>query len=320
MSLQMRRALIDPHHKTLSLRKQCELLHINRSQLYYKPLGENEENLHLMTLLDEEYTRYPFKGVLRLTTYLQDLGFSVNSKRVRRLLRKMSLMAIYPKKKLTQSHPEHKIYPYLIRGLSIQTANHVWCSDITYIRLSQGFSYLVAIMDWYSRYVLSWRLRTSLDRSFCLDALSDALLSYEKPEIFNTDQGSQYTSEDFTGLLLANGIKVSMDGRGRVFDNIFIERLWRNVKYEEVYMKSYSSLKEARESLGNYFDFYNYKRHHQALENKKPAELYFKKEYSVRDADKRRKELMNTLKIQDKICLKPIRNNKEENEKISSHF
>jgi putative transposase len=257
------------------MRKQCELLGLNRSSLYYQPVGEDEYNLFLMRVLDEEYMRHPFKGVEKMVVYLKELGHIVNSKRVRRLLRVMGLEAIYPKKNLSASMVSHKKYPYLLNGLVIERPNQVWCSDITYIRLAQGFVYLVAIMDWYSRYVLSWKLSNTLDTSFCIEALEEALMIYGFPEIFNSDQGVQYTSDTFTKILLLNGIKMSMDAKGRAFDNIFIERLWRTVKYEEVYLHDYASAKEAKENLTTYFKFYNFERHHQALEYKKPAEIYF---------------------------------------------
>lgn len=278
MSLEDKKAMIKQNHDELSIRKQCELLGINRSTIYYQPEPENEYNLLLMQLLDEEYTRHPFRGVNNMILYLNDLGHHVNHKRVRRLLRLMGLMAIYPRKRnLSEPHPEHKIYPYLLKGLVITEPNQVLCSDITYIRLRQGFMYLVAVMDWYSRYVLSWKLSNSLDASFCVEALEDALLYYGCPEIFNTDQGAQFTSEAFTSILQANDIKISMDARGRAFDNIFIERLWRTVKYEEVYLHDYSGVAEAKEKLKQYFEFYNYSRHHQGLENKTPAEVYYGK-------------------------------------------
>jgi len=277
MSVKEKLAMIDREHTSLSLRQQCKLLELHRSNLYYVEAQEREENLDLMRLLDEEYTRHPFKGVLRMKAYLDDLGRRVNIKRIRRFLRLMGLEAIYPKKNLSQSNPAHKKYPYLLKDLVIEKPNQVWCTDITYVRLAQGFMYLVAVMDWYSRYVLSWRLSNSLDSSFCIEALEDALMMYGFPEIFNSDQGVQFTSEAFTGLLLANDIKISMDAKGRAFDNIFIERLWRSVKYEEVYLKEYFSAKEAKMGLDGYFKFYNYERHHQALDYKKPAEVYFNK-------------------------------------------
>lgn len=281
LSVEQKLSLLDKQDGELSIRQQCQLLGLNRSTIYYIATEESEENLQLMYLMDEEYTRHPFKGVLRMTAYLRDLGYIVNVKRVRRLLRKMGLEAIYPKKNLSQPYPRHKKYPYLLKGLLIDKPNQVWCTDVTYIRLSKGFMYLVAIMDWYSRYVLSWRLSNSLESSFCIEALTDALMQYGFPDIFNSDQGSQFTSEGFTGLLLANKIQISMDAKGRAFDNIFIERLWRSVKYEEVYLKDYQNGKEAKESLGNYFEFYNFQRHHQHLSYKKPAEVYFNKTLPV---------------------------------------
>lgn len=277
MNSQSKQLMIELNHPTLSIRQQCKLLNLNRSNIYNKNIGESAYNLELMKLLDEEYTKYPFKGVLKMVCYLKDLGHEVNQKRVRRLLRLMNIMAIYPKRKTSLPCPEHKKYPYLLKGLVINRVNQVWCTDITYIRLTKGFVYLVAVMDWYSRFVLSWRLSNSLDSSFCIEALEDAMMFYGFPEIFNSDQGCQFTSNEFTGLLLANNIKISMDGRGRAFDNIFIERLWRSVKYEEVYLHEYVSAKEAKLRLDNYFKFYNYARHHQGLDNKKPDEVYFNK-------------------------------------------
>lgn len=233
MSMLQKREMIDPKLDKLGVRQQCELLGINRSSLYYQVQPEDEYNLMLMRLLDEEYTRHPCKGVIKMVKYLGELSHCVNPKRVRRLLRKMGIIAIYPKKNLSKPHPEHKIYPYLLNGLAIVKPNQVWCTDITYIRLLHGFIYLVAVMDWHSRYVLSWKISNSLDAFFCVEALQDALLYYGFPDIFNTDQGSQFTSGSFTGVLLDNNIKISMDAKGRAFDNIFIERLWRTVKYEE---------------------------------------------------------------------------------------
>lgn len=298
-------AMIDANHQHISLRTQCALLNLGRSNLYYQASDETSENLEFMRLLDEEYTRYPFKGVIRMVEYLKDLGHEVNHKRVRRLLRQMGIMAIYPKKNLSQAHSAHKKYSYLLKGLLINKVNQVWCTDFTYIRLNQGFVYLVAVMDWYSRYVLSWRLSNSMDASFCIEALEDALLMHGKPDILNSDQGSQYTSDDFTGLLLVNDIRISMDGRGRAFDNIFIERLWRSVKYEDVYIKDYACMSEAKNSLDNYFQFYNYERQHQGLENKKPAELYFDISYKSHQASIVKKEVIDNRKIDYNICLKP---------------
>jgi len=276
MSLVEKQAMINPQQANLSIRKQCKLLELNRATIYYRAQPENAYNLLLMRMLDEEYTRHPFQGVEKMVLYLEDLGHHVNHKRVRRLLRLMGLIAIYPRKRnLSEPHPGHKLYPYLLKGLAITKPNQVFCTDITYIRLRQGFMYLVAVMDWYSRYVLSWKLSNTLDASFCVESLQDALLYYGCPEIFNTDQGAQFTSEAFISTLLANGIKISMDGKGRAFDNIFIERLWRTVKYEEVYLHDYSSAVEAKEKLGEYFKFYNYERRHQGLGYRTPAEVYF---------------------------------------------
>ena len=248
--------LITKGNKVVSLRRQCQLLGINRSSLYYHPRGVNKEDLQLMNLLDAQYTKTPFYGVRRMKEFLQRSGYEVGKDRIRTLLRRMGLMAVYPKLKTSKPHPGHKIYPYLLKDVEIIRPNQVWSTDITYIRLAQGFAYLVAVIDWHSRYVLSWRLSNSLEADFCLETLKEAL-DYGKPEIFNTDQGSQFTSETFTGLLLECGITISMDGKGRVFDNIFVERLWRSVKYENVYLRGYQTIPEARQGLKQYFDFYN---------------------------------------------------------------
>jgi putative transposase len=230
--------------------------------------------LKLMRLLDEQYTRTPFYGVRRMTYWLTEQDYRVNVKRVRRLLRQMGLEAIYPKPRLSQPAPGHRIYPYRLRGLKIERPNQVWASDITYVRLRQGFIYLVAILDWFSRYVLGWEVSVSLESAFCLAALEWALKA-GCPEIFNTDQGAQFTSEDFTQRLERSGITISMDGRGRAMDNIFVERLWRSVKYEEVYLHDYERVEEAVKNLGNYFWFYNHERPHQALGYQTPAAMYF---------------------------------------------
>jgi putative transposase len=253
--------------------RQCELLGLARSSLYYQPLGENEENLDLMRRIDEAYTRWPFYGVRRMGVHLRREGCAVNPKRVRRLMRLMGLEAIYPKRRLSASGEAHKRYAYLLAGLEVVRPNQVWSADITYVRLRRGFLYLVAILDWYSRYVLSWALSATLEAEFCMRALEEAL-SKAQPEIFNTDQGTQFTSDEFTGRLERCGIAISMDGRGRVYDNIFVERLWRTVKYEEVYLKDYADPGEARASLGAYFRFYNRERPHQALRYRTPAEVY----------------------------------------------
>lgn len=228
-----------------------------------------------MRLIDEQYTKTPFYGVRRITTTLRRLGYLINHKRIARLMRIMGLEAIYPKPRLSKSCKETKKYPYLLRGLSIVRPNQVWSTDITYIRLRNGFVYLAAIMDWFSRYVVSWVVSNTLDAFFCVDMLEEAL-QVNRPEIFNSDQGSQFTSSDFTGILKDHCIRISMDGRGRVYDNIFVERLWRTVKYEEVYLKDYSTMHEAKTCLGKYFDFYNTERPHQSLEYKTPEEVYYR--------------------------------------------
>lgn len=249
----------------LSLVKQCRTLDIARSGIYYEPKPVSEIDLMLMRLIDEIHLDKPFLGIRRIGDALHDLGHKVNRKRVQRLMRKMGIQAIYPKPNLSKANKQHKIYPYRLRSVDINRANQVWCSDVTYIPMAKGFVYLTVIMDWYSRKVLSWRLSNSLDVSFCVDALEEALHRYGKPEIFNSDQGAQYTSEAFTGVLKANGIIISMDGKGAWRDNIFVERLWRSVKYEEVYLNAYESMTHARQRLGRWIDFYNCKRKHQTL-------------------------------------------------------
>lgn len=265
--------MIEPKHPSLSIRRQCELLDLTRSGLYYEPRGESSENLKLMRLIDEAYTRWPFYGVLRMTAWLRREGHAVNPKRIRRLMRLMGLEAIYAKPRLSASEKAHKRYPYLLRNAVIERADQVWSTDITYIRLRGGFVYLVAILDWHSRYVLSWELSNNLENEFCVRAL-EAALARGRPEIFNTDQGMQFTSEAFTGVLEGCEIAISMDGRGRAFDNIFSERLWRTVKYEEVYLKDYADIEEARRELRRYFRFYNQERLHQSLSYHTPAEVY----------------------------------------------
>jgi putative transposase len=264
---------VDRDHAEISVRRQCELLGVSRSGLYYEPSGEGEENLVLMRLLDEQYTRAPFYGSRRMVAWLGTKGFGVNRKRVSRLMTVMGIEAVYPKPKLSVPGEGHKIYPYLLRGVEVDRVNQVWSTDITYIRMSQGFVYLVAVMDWFSRYVLSWRLSASLELDFCVEALQCALRR-GRPEIFNTDQGSQFTSEKFTGELVAREIAVSMDGRGRCMDNIFIERLWRSLKYEEVYLKDYESVADARDGIERYFRFYNQERLHQSLQYRTPAAIW----------------------------------------------
>lgn len=256
--------MLEPNHTTLSLARQCALIGLPRSTAYYRSRRDDMLDLELMRLMDQQYLRTPFYGVRRFADWLCDQGYAVGFKRVRRLMRTLGIEAIYPKPRLSRPAPEHRIYPYLLRKLTIGRPNQVWCADITYIRMWRGFAYLVAVMDWFSRYVLSWQLSNTLDAAFCAEALDEAL-AMGTPEIFNTDQGSQFTSTEFTGRLDKAQVRISMDGRGRCFDNIFIERLWRSVKYEEVYLYDYADLREARSRLGQYFDFYNHERRHQGL-------------------------------------------------------
>lgn len=258
----------------LSLRRQCELLGLNRSSWYYEPAQESPENLHLMRLIDEQYTRTPFYGWPRMTAYLrQDKGWPVNHKRVQRLMQIMGLQAIYPKPRTTTTNAAHRRYPYLLRGVTIEQPDQVWSADITYIPMVQGFMYLVAVLDWFSRYVITWQLSNTLDGRFCLDALRVAL-QHGRPDIFNTDQGVQFTATDFTQTLEQAGIRISMDGRGRALDNVFVERLWRTVKYENVYLMDYASVPELEAGLQRYFHFYNHERLHQSLGYHTPAIVY----------------------------------------------
>ena len=264
---------MDRGHPEISLRRQCELLGVNRSGLYYQPAGESERNLLLMRLIDEEYTRLPFYGSRRWVEWLDEQGYSVNRKRVSRLMEVMGIEAVYPKPRLSQPGEGHKIYPYLLAGVEVTRVNQVWSTDITYIRMDGGFVYLVAVMDWFSRFVLSWALSVTMEVGFCMEALQRALRR-GRPDIFNSNQGSQFTSDQFTGALKARGIAISMDGRGRCFDNIFIERLWRSLKHEEVYLSDYTMMPEARDGIGNWFRFYNHERLHQSLGYRTPAKLY----------------------------------------------
>ena len=266
--------MIEVNHSDLSIRRQCERVGLNRSTCYYLPATEAEDNLRLMRLLDEQYLRTPFYGWPRMTAYLRKQGHRVNHKRVQRLLGIMGLQAIYPKPRTTQAAKDHKVYPYLLRGLAITHPNQVWSSDITYIPLAHGFMYLVAIIDWFSRYVLSWQLSNTLDGDFCLQTLQQAL-TLGQPEIFNTDQGAQFTAHDFTDCLEAHHIRISMDGRGRALDNIFAERLWRTVKYEDVYLNEYATVPALETGLNRYFTFYNTERLHQSLSYRVPTEVHF---------------------------------------------
>ena len=273
-SLEQRRAWIQPHHSQLSIRRQCQLLGLALASYYYAAEAESAENLAYMRWLDEEYTRHPFYGVRKMTFGLQQQGHAVGPKRVRRLLRTMGLMAVYAKPRLSLNPLAHRRFPYLLKGVAIVRPNQVWSTDITYIRLRQGFVYLAAVLDWYSRYVLAWELSISLEADFCVAVLERALAN-QRPEIFNTDQGVQFTSAEFQAPLVAAQVRLSMDGRGRAFDNIFVERLWRSVKYEEVYLKDYRDVPEARQGLGQYFPFYNEQRIHQALDYRTPQSVHF---------------------------------------------
>jgi putative transposase len=258
----------------LPVTRQCELLNLNRSTVYYQPKPVSEEDLKLMRRIDEMYLKRPFYGSRRIRDWLQDEGITVNRKRVQRLMQQMSLVAIYPKKRTSKPGKGHKIYPYLLRNLTIDRPNQVWATDLTYIPMAKGFVYLVAIIDWYSRKVLSWRVSTTMDHEPCVEALEEALSKYGSPDIFNTDQGSVFTSDDFTGVLKQADVEISMDGKGRWIDNVFVERLWRSVKYEEVYLKAYESVAEAREGIGTYLEFYNSERRHQSLNRQTPDQVY----------------------------------------------
>jgi putative transposase len=273
-SPEAKRGFIEPDHPQLSVARQCALLGLSRSSFYYRSQGESAENLYLMRLLDEQYTQTPFYGVRRMTVWLRQQGYAVNTKRVARLLHTMGLETIYPKPRTSQPHPGHRVYPYLLRGVPITRVNQVWSTDITYVRLHGGFVYLVAVMDWFSRYVLSWAVSIIMDVGFCLEALDQAL-GVATPHIFNSDQGAQFTSLEFTGRLAAAGIHISMDGRGRALDNVFVERLWRTVKYEEIYLKDYGTPREAIQGLEKFFQLYNRQRPHQALGYQTPAAVYF---------------------------------------------
>ena len=274
MRTEEKRKAIEFGNTEIPLYRQCELLGLSRSALYYKGRGVSAEDLELMRLLDEQYTKTPFYGSRRMVVHLHSRGHQVNRKRVVRLMRVMGLEAIYPKPKLSRRDAAHKIYPYLLRGKTVTAADEVWCADLTYIRLTRGFLYLVAVMDWWSRYVLSWELSVTVDDGFCVSALRRALESGVQPQIFNTDQGSQFTGDAFLQPLKDRGIRISMDGRGRALDNVFVERLWRSVKYEEVYLKDYQSVIEASEAIGDYLKFYNEERPHQSLGYRPPAEVY----------------------------------------------
>lgn len=259
----------------LPVSRQCVLLDLPRSTFYHTPKPVTDEELELMALVDRCHLKHPFYGSRRIRDWLEDQGHPINRKRVQRLMRTMGLVALYPKRNLSLANQAHKVYPYLLRNLVIDRPNQVWATDITFIPMAHGFVYLVAVMDWYSRRVLSWRLSNTLDTSFCVEALEEAIENHGVPEIFNTDQGSQFTSDDFTGVLKRHEISISMDGKGRWVDNVFVERLWRSVKYEEVYLKAYDDIKSAKASLGKYFAFYNTQRRHQSLDRQTPDQVYY---------------------------------------------
>ena len=274
MSRGERKAMIRRGHPELSLSRQCRLLSISRSSVYYAPKGESPENLALMRRLDALFLKYPFYGSRQMVRQLRREGNSVGRHRVRRLMRLMGLQAIHQTPRTSEPHPEHRVYPYLLKGLTIERPDQVWCADFTYIPVSRGFLYLVAIMDWATRHVLAWRLSNTMDARFCVEALNEALARYGRPEIFNTDQGSQFTGFEFTGALKDAGVAISMDGRGRCMDNIFIERLWRSLKYEAVYLHELSDGFKATRVIGEWIDFYNTERPHSALASRTPAEAY----------------------------------------------
>ena len=266
--------MVDKDHPQLGIVRQCELVQISRSSFYYQTKGESDENLELMRRIDDQFLDTPWYGSRQMTRYLRRQGYPVCRKRVRRLMRQMGLVAIYQTPRTSKPHPEHRIYPYLLRGLCIDRPNQVWCADITYIPMFRGFLYLVAVMDWSTRAVLSWRLSNTLDPSFCVAALREAMSRYGTPGIFNTDQGSQFTCEDFTDVLKEGGIRISMDGKGRWMDNIFIERLWRSLKYECVYLRELDTGLKATREIGAWFNYYNKDRPHSVFDDKTPMEVY----------------------------------------------
>ena len=280
MSLEARLGWIEPGYAKLTLSRQCELAGVPRATVYRRietasrQACQNEYDLKLRALIDEEYTNRPFYGSRPMVVFLRASGHLVNRKRVQRLMREMGLAGMAPGPATSKKHPRHKVYPYLLRGVPVTRPNQVWSTDVTYIRLARGFAYLVAVIDWYSRCVLSWRISNSMDASFCVDCLEEALREHGKPEVFNSDQGSQFTSAAFTGVLKREGVAISMDGRGRALDNIFVERLWRNVKHEDVYLKGYANMAELTMGLAQYFAFYNTQRPHQSLEYRTPEQVY----------------------------------------------
>ena len=275
MSRPDRKAMLDRDRRGLSIRRQCVLLSLARSGIYRPQRPANDDDLVLMRRIDQLFLAWPFLGSRRMTAMLRAEGLEVNRKRVRRLMRLMGIAALGPKPRTTKPQHGHKIFPYLLRDLVIERPNQVWAADITYIPIGRGFLYLVAVIDWFSRAVLAWRLSNTMDAAFCVDALEEALARWGRPEIFNTDQGSQFTGTTFTGVLIKNAIAISMDGKGAWRDNVFVERLWRSVKYEEVYLRAYEGVSDARTSIGRYLDFYNGRRPHSSLDGMTPDQAYF---------------------------------------------
>jgi len=275
LALADKRAMVNPG-EDLSVRRQCDLIGLSRSSFYYQPRGFNEEDLMLMRLIDEIYTEHPYYGTRRMSKVLKSMGWDIGRKRVKHYYGVLGLCAIYPKPNLSRRNHLHKVYPYLLNDMIIDRVNQVWSMDITYIRLNQGFVYLAAVIDWYSRYILSWKLSTSLESDFCVEALEEALEQYGKPDIFNTDQGVQFTSERFVGMLSREGIQISMDGKGRALDNVFIERFWRSLKQEKIYRLELYTVKEAKLAIEDYVTFYNNKRLHQSLDYRTPQAVYLK--------------------------------------------
>jgi putative transposase len=274
MSRAERRAVVERENPALPIAQQCRLLAVSRSAVYRKPPEVSAEDLAIMALIDRQYLVRPYYGSRRMMAWLATQGHLVNRKRVRRLMRLLGLVAIYQRPNTSKPAAAHKLYPYLLSGLAIERVNQVWCSDVTYIPMAKGFLYLVVVMDWVSRAVLAWRLSNTLSAEFCVEALEEALARYGRPQIFNTDQGSQFTSDEFTGTLKRHGVTISMDGKGRCMDNIFVERLWRSLKYEEVYLTAYATVAEAKAGIGAWLDFYNEERQHQSLGYRTPRQIY----------------------------------------------
>ena len=282
MTRKERMEMIDSKGRQISVRRQCDLLDVNRSTAYYRPQPVKAEDLKLMELIDKQYLQTPTFGSRSMRDHLQRKGHAINRKRVQRLMQTMGLEAIYPKPNTSRPHPKHKIYPYLLKGMNIDRPDKVWAADITYVPMKRSYMYLVVIMDWYSRKVLSWRLSNTLDTSFCVAALEEAIIRYGCPDIFNTGQGSQFTARKFLEVLESNNVRISMDGRGRAFDNIFVERLWWTVKYHYIYLREFETGNELKQGLGNWFAFYNQERSHQSLKRKTPDEVYFKEQIKLK--------------------------------------